>query len=102
MIRQRTLRRLGQFRCVPGQFAGAGQRFLPRQPVLMPALFPFGQILFADVTSAKVPGENMPYFRQAVEPFDQAVARLTILQSAVKLIAEVTREPGNFSGASHQ
>ena len=31
----------------------------------------------------------------------QACARLAVLQSAVELIADVTRQPGNFSVASH-
>src|SRR5258706_584178 len=101
MVRQRTLRRLAQFRGVPGQFAGASQCLLPRQPVLMPARFPLGQILLVDLAPAKTLNEGLSDLRQPVQPLDQTDARLAVLQSAVKLIADITRQPGNFSGAGH-
>lgn len=88
MIGQRTGRRFGQFRRVPGQFTGLGQRFLPRKPVLMPARFPFGHILLAELASAKVLSQDLFRFRQRIQLLDEADARLAVRNPAVELIAE--------------
>jgi hypothetical protein len=58
MIGQQALRNSGEFPRIRRQFAGRGRQFLPREPILITALFPFGQILPADFAPAKIGGQH--------------------------------------------
>jgi hypothetical protein len=101
MVGQFTIRRCRDFAGVRCQFAGLIQRFLPRLPFRETAGPPFAQVLLADGAAAKLPRQHCLHCGQRVEPREQRAARLSVLQTAVQCLAEVTRQAGDFSIAGH-
>src|ERR1017187_5341738 len=102
MIRQPPVRRRRDFMCIGCQFAGLLQSLLPRLPFGKTTGPPFAEILFADDDTAKVLSQDLRNLRQTVQPHEQWAALLATLQTAVKLIADFTRQPGDFSVTRHK
>ena len=89
---------------VVGEVAGLFEGFLPEDPVLVAAGFPFGEVLFADGVALEAFGEDLPGFGLTVEPGDEFDALFAAVEAAVELVAEGAGEAGDFTvaGFSHR
>ena len=83
----------------PGKASDEVAGFLMLEPFTIAPLFPVGEVLFVDGTGVEVQLEGVANLREAVEPEDELVAWLTVLEAAVELVADAFREAGNFAGA---
>ena len=70
------------------------------EPLLISALFPFGEVLLADGSPAEPELENFLDLRQAIEPCDEWLAWLAVFEAAVQVVADVFGEPSDFAIAS--
>jgi len=94
--RGQQLVRLGdEFRDVGSQCHG----FLAGLPFAEAAPTPLAQILFADRNAAKERGQELPDFRQLVEPEEQRLGRLMVVQPMVQLVLDRFGQPGDFPDA---
>jgi hypothetical protein len=85
-----------------GQFGGMGKNVLAQQPFTVAALAPGGEVWFVDGASLELFGEDLPDFRQRVEPPDDLFAFSAVLKAGVELSANRPWQPRNFSDASHE
>jgi hypothetical protein len=60
---------------------------------------PFGEVLAIDGMGIEFGGEKSFGFGEVVEPGEDGVGFLCTLEAAIELIADVVREPRDFSTA---
>ena len=72
------------------------------KPVFVTARLPFRQVLLIDGTSAELRREHGLSFGKAVQPIHQLPAHFTVAQTDIQLVANLARQPGNFSKAGRR
>jgi hypothetical protein len=70
-------------------------------PVTEAGGFPSAEVLFADGLVFEVLFENRLDFGHGVKPKKNGFIRFAVVESTVKLVAELAWEAGNFAGAFH-
>src|SRR5207249_2271073 len=75
--------------------------FLMPQPVLIAALFPLAEVLLGNRPAAELLRDKLLHNPQAVEPLDDFLSLLAILQTLVEQVAGAMRQPRDFAGAGH-
>jgi hypothetical protein len=84
-----------------GLFLGQGgdqlAGFLLAEPIEVATRLPFGEVLLAEWASAEVTVEDFADFFRLVEPVDEVLAGLAVLEAAVEFGTDGVREAGDFS-----
>lgn len=72
-------------------------------PVGEAALSPVGKVGFVDGLGIEVVGEDGLDFGERVEPGQEGLGLMAVIQAAVELVADLAREPGDlaFAGVTH-
>ena len=75
------------------------QSVLADEPVAVAAMAPLGQVDFVEGATVEAGGKHGLDFGDGVEPFEDGVGLLAVVESAIELFTDVVREVGDFSGA---
>lgn len=71
-------------------------------PVAEAAGFPCGEVLLADGAILEVRGEDKADFREGIEPEEDVVEGLAVIEAGVERFANVAWQAGDFSDARHK
>ena len=75
------------------------ERVLADEPVAVAATSPLGQVDLVEGAPAEAGGEHGLDFGDGVEPIEDGVGLFAVVEAAIKLLTDVVREAGDFSGA---
>ncbi len=76
---------------------GEGESVLAQFPLAEAVPGPFVQVLFGDGTAGEIRGDEGLDFGQGIEPGEDVVVALALVEAAVELFAKGLREVGDFS-----
>ena len=91
---------VGEFMSLLGDLLEAFLALLVAEPILVAAMAPFGEVLFADRFAVEGGVNEVPGLRQFVEPLEEGSAEFAVEEAEVELFAGLVRETGDFADAS--
>ena len=87
----------GQRAGVGDELVGLGQGGLLEEPEAVGAFFPLREVVLVDRPAAKFGGDDLPDFRNGVEPGNDAPAFFAVAQAKVDFLPNVMGQPGDFT-----